>query len=56
MCQSKVWQEDGGEIMYKVPSVSGDRAIVSHLGSADTGLLDGCLLLYNGAKLNNNAD
>jgi hypothetical protein len=41
--------------MYKVPSGSGDRAMVSHLGSAETGLLECCLLLYNGAKSNNNA-
>jgi DDE superfamily endonuclease len=56
MSPGKAWQDDGGEIMYKVPSGSGDRAIVSHLGSAETGLLDGCLLLYNDAKSNNNAD
>jgi hypothetical protein len=53
--QGKMWQEDG-RIMYRVPSGSGDRAIVSHLGSAETGILDGCLLLYNGSKSNNNAD
>jgi hypothetical protein len=56
MSQGKVWQEDAGEIMYKVPSGSGDRATVSHLDSAETSLLDGCLLLCNGAKSNNNAD
>jgi hypothetical protein len=27
MSQGKVWQEDGGEIMYKVPCGSGDCAI-----------------------------
>jgi hypothetical protein len=56
MSQGKMRQEDGGEIMYEVPSGSGYRAIVFLLGSAETGLLDGCLLLYNGAKSNNNAD
>jgi DDE superfamily endonuclease len=56
MAQGKVWQEDGGEITCRVPSGSGDRAIVSHLGSAETGLFDGCLLLYNVSKSNNNAD
>jgi hypothetical protein len=56
MTQSNVWQEEGGEIIYKVPSGSGDRAIVSHLGSSETGLLEGCLLLYNGTKSNQSAD
>jgi hypothetical protein len=56
MAQGNVWQEEGGEILYKVPSGSGDRAIVSHLGSSETGLLEGCLLLYNGAKSNQSSD
>jgi hypothetical protein len=54
MSQGKVWQEDGGEIMYKVPSGSGDRATVSHLGSAETGLLDDCLLLCDSRRQKRN--
>lgn len=38
------------------PSGSGDRAIVSHLGSAEKDLLDGCLVLYRGAKSSKDAD
>lgn len=57
MAQSMVWShEDAREANYKVPSGSGDRCIVSHLGSAETGLLEGCLLMYRGIKANKSAD
>lgn len=32
------------------------QSIVSYLGSTDTGLMDGCLLLYRGSKSRKNAD
>lgn len=35
---------------YKVPSGTGDRAILCHLGSEQTGLLPGALLFFHGKK------
>ena len=47
----KHWQdvtEDLTENMYNVPSGSGERSIDAHVGSSETGLLQGCLLMYRG--------
>ena len=54
MSKPKVWQIiTKNSILYnnyKVPSGSGERAIVCHLGSSETGLLDGCELCFHGKK------
>ena len=46
MAPNKIWKygEDGA-VHYKVPSGKGERSIISHVGSATTGLLlDACFL------------
>ena len=54
---SKVWQfTKTGEITYKVLAGKGARCIISHLGSKEHGLLDGCLLLFRGEKSKKEAD
>lgn len=49
-------QEDEEQTLYKVPSSLGDRCIVCHLGSPKSGLLDGCLPMYRGAKAKRSDD
>lgn len=59
MVCSKAWMdtvEDSTLNTYNVPSGKGERSILSHLGSADTGLFDNCMLLYRGAKANKSED
>ena len=59
MACTKVWKyESGDEIdsVYKVPSGKGERSIISHVGCAETGLLDGCFLLFRGSKSNKDSD
>ena len=36
---------DSTEETYRVPAGKGDRSIVRHIGSAETGLLNNCLLI-----------
>ena len=51
MAQSKIWIDSEAEAVdYRVPSGSGARTIICHLGSNETGLLEGCLLMYRGSK------
>ncbi len=53
MARSKIWRdkvEMSTDDLYKVPSGKGERSISSHIGCAETGLLDGCLLLFRGSK------
>ena len=54
MAQSKVWQTahvaSERDVDYRVPSSRRTRSIVYHLGSKETGLLEGCLLLFTGQK------
>lgn len=47
---------EGDKSQCKVPSGCGGHSIVCHLGSAETGLLENCLLLYRGVKSNKEAD
>jgi hypothetical protein len=57
IAHSNVWQDnENAETLYKVPSVKGERSIVCHLGSDETGLLDGCFLMYRGSKSNKSSD
>ena len=59
MTCSKVWRnilDTTTDETFKVPSGKGDRNIVSHIGSAETGLLPNCLLLFRGSKSNKSAD
>jgi len=59
MACSKVWQDfvgDSTKDTFDVPSGKGERSILSHVGSAENGLLDGCMLLYRGSKSNKDAD
>lgn len=59
MTCSKVWQdtaEDSTKDTFNVPSGKGERSILSHVGSGETGLLEGCMLLYRGAKANKSED
>ena len=44
------------DTFYKVPSGKGARCIISHLGSREHGLLDGCCLMFRGEKSNKKAD
>jgi len=54
MAQNRIWQPSvvkcADDVDYRVPSDSGDRSIVCHLGSAETGLLEDCLLMFTGRK------
>lgn len=48
-----LWQpsvHDDMGVEYQVPSGSGDRSIISHLGSRQSGLLGGELLLFTCRK------
>ncbi len=44
------------ENTYNVPAGKGDRSIVCHIGSAETRLLEDCLLLFRGSKSNKSSD
>ena len=54
MAQRKIWKPkdvvNSSEVDYRVPSGNGDRSIISHIGSAETGLLQDCLLMFHGRK------
>ena len=55
--QSKRWLDtQSDEVNYQVPSGTGPRSLISHLGSNETGLLEGCLLLSRGRNSNKDAD
>lgn len=57
IAKNKVWTDiNSPEIYYRVPSGKGARCIVSHLGSANTGLLPDALLIFLGEKGNQDAD
>lgn len=44
------------ETTLKVPSGSGERSVLSHVISDETGLLSNCMLLYRGSKSNKSSD
>lgn len=55
----KVWQDKVGNSTqgtFNVPSGKGERSILSHVASQETGLLNNCLLLFRGAKSNKSED
>ena len=59
MTTSKVWKDvikKTTDDLITVPSGRGERSILCHVASAQTGLLDGCMLLYRGSKSNKSAD
>ena len=59
MTCTKVWRdssEDKIDEVFTVPSGKGERSILSHVGCAETGLLNECMLLFRGAKSNKSSD
>lgn len=52
--KSKIWKVASKNGLhfnnYKIPSGSGQRAILCHIGSSETGLLEGALLCFYGSK------
>ena len=59
MTWAKIWKysiTDSTDGVYNVPFGKGKRSIISHIGCAETGLLDNCLLLFRGSKSNIDAD
>ena len=53
MKSTKIWKDmiaDAMEIEYRFPAGKGDRLIVCQVGSAESGLLENCLLLFRGSK------
>ena len=53
---SKTWKDGTSGTKVKTSSGVGARCIISHIGSCDTGLLDGCLLLFRGQTSKKNSD
>lgn len=59
MSPKKVWKDTAGnstQDMPRKPSGSGDRSILSHVCSENLGLLENCLLLFQGSKSDKNSD
>ena len=59
MTCTKVWKDCMGNStdgVYNVPSGKGERSIISHIGCAETLLLDNCLLLFRDSKSNKDAN
>ena len=59
MSCNKVWKYIVGEATddcFTNPSGKGERSILYHIGCADTGLLDQCMLLFRGSKSSKSAD
>ena len=59
MACSKAWKDIQSGCtngLYAVPSGRGERSIVCHVESAETGLLDNCLLMFRGSKSNKSSD
>ncbi len=55
MTNKKVWSDKvscSNNDYLTLPSGKGKRSIVSHIGSAESALLDGCLLLFRCSKFN----
>lgn len=58
MSSGKVWKDTSGECtdnVFNVTSGKVYRSILSHIANAETGRLDGCMLLYRGSKSNKSA-
>ena len=56
---NKIWRGIVGEATddcFTVSSEKGGRSVLSHIGCADTGLLDQCMLLFRGSKSNKSVD
>ena len=59
MSCAKFWKDIVGlstNSCFMVPSGRRERSILSHVGCAETGLLDECMLLFRGSKSNKSAD
>ena len=59
MSCAKVWKNIVGistDACFMVPSGRGERSTVSHIGFAETGLLNECMLLFRGPKSKRSAD
>ncbi len=59
MSCSKIWKYIASistENTNNVPAGKGDRSIVWHIGCAETGLLENCLLLFRVSKSNKSSD
>ena len=59
MSCSKTWIdkiENSTDGTFHVPCGKGERSILSHVGSSETGLLENCKLLYRGSHSNKDAD
>ena len=59
MSCAKVWKDIVGistDACFIVPSGRGERSILPHIGCAETGLLNECMLLFGGSKSNKTAD
>ena len=59
MACTKIWEDVAAEAMetdHKLPVGNGDRSIVCYVGSAESGLLENCLLLFRGSKSNKFSD
>ena len=59
MTCGKVLQDilgDSTKDIFNVQSGKGERSILCHFGSAETGLLKNCLLLFRGLKSNKKTD
>ena len=55
----KVWRDTSEEKMdeaFVVPSGKGERSILCQIGSGDSRLLSGCMLLFRGMKSNKSND
>ena len=57
MAPNRIWTYANNEVSdYKLPSGKGKCYIMSHLGSAETGLQDGCLMMFPGGKSQQSED
>ena len=59
MRSGKVWKDIAGKSTngcFNVQSGKRERYTLSHIGYAETGLLDQCMILFRGSKSNKSAD
>ena len=59
MACNKVWKDNLGDATddcLTVLSIKREHSVLFHIGCADTGLLDQCMLLFRGSKSNKSAD
>ena len=59
MVCNKVWKNviiEATDDCFTAPSGKGERSALSHIGCANTGLLDQCMILFQGLKSNKSAE